>query len=74
MHVMPQPGQIKSQVREELACGGLVGEEESVDEDDFHRGIGHLRAFPIHIHELIGDFLQRVPIKTQIHSTISDLP
>src|SRR6266853_4736677 len=39
MHVMPQPGQIKSQVREDLACGGLIGEEESIDEDELQNEV-----------------------------------
>src|SRR6266436_8679360 len=34
IHVMTCPGQIKSQVRKELACRGVIGKEESIDEED----------------------------------------
>src|SRR5712691_3707110 len=45
MHVMADPGQIKSQVRKDLACGGLVGEEKSVDENELQSAVPRLDSF-----------------------------
>src|SRR6266568_3692395 len=39
VHVVADLSQIKSQVRKELACRGVIGEEESVDEDDFQTDV-----------------------------------
>jgi hypothetical protein len=35
MDVVADFSQIESQIRKELACCGMIGEEESIDEDDF---------------------------------------
>ncbi len=39
VHVMADLSQIKSQVRKELACRGVIGEEESVDEEDLQTDV-----------------------------------
>jgi hypothetical protein len=39
MYVVTDPSQIKNQVRKDLACGRLIGEEKSIDEDELQTDV-----------------------------------